>query len=102
MDAKEAQALAQEDQIASLKKPIGDTPWVTLYWKKDTNDQRAGGFSALIPQDYVKTAFSTSNWDLSIGDGAPGTIGYGDGREEYKRFGNDDGIEPIVFHRHFS
>lgn len=74
-------------------------PWTTVYdsWRDD--DSNGAIFSAFAPKTYRQKALSNSSWDLSIGDGLPGFMQYyagGRTRNKYLRYGNDDGLEPLV------
>ena len=62
-------------------------------------------YCALIPSNKIKQVLSESSWDLPRGHGVPSTVEWhedGKKRVEYVRYGDDDGIEPLVINRNFN
>ena len=83
---------------------VGNEQWLTVRLSSRMGKEWPGIFCAFIPNDKVPTVLEHTNWDLSIGHGMPGCITYyadGDENTEYFRFGDDDGIEPLVIEREF-
>ena len=87
-------------------KPLPD--WVTVYSYKASTDNISETsickYSCLCPIDHIEKTLKNHSWDLCIGSGLPGLITYGFGKEsktEYSRYGNDDGIEPLVITQSF-
>lgn len=102
--ARQKSRLQQSSHIAFLSTDVPPTDLVSVYLQDDTDEHRLGIFCALIPNEGVQESLGRPTWDLSIGHGAPGTIQYGCGersRVEYFRFGDDDGIEPLILRRDF-
>ncbi len=95
--------LLQEDWQDIIVNKIGREPWITVYLSKENESEGVTFFSALIPNSKVDKVLNDKSWDLLIGRGMPGCTTYGGEREEtrYHRFGNDDGIEPLVLCREF-
>jgi hypothetical protein len=92
-----------EDWQAAIQSQLGKTDWITLYEYTTTSDpdQDIVHFSALLPESKVNEALDSPDWDLRIGSGMPGHI-FGPGDQvAYERFGDNDGIEPIIFDRSF-
>ncbi|MEU0787387.1 hypothetical protein ABZ341_38330 [Streptomyces sp. NPDC006173] len=73
--------------------------WLTVYARTASEKEDVGNYSALVPIDSVDTCLNEASWDLSLGDGMPGFVFYSDDRTEYLRFGDDDGIEPLIIYR---
>lgn len=102
-DRKEKQTwLLQQDFIDSVTKSFGIDGWVTVYSGHESEVESVGFFCALIPNANVDAVLQKTSWDLSIGAGRPGCTVYGaDENARYLRFGNDEGIEPLVIKRNF-
>jgi hypothetical protein len=89
--------LSQSKIITRLSRNIALTEMVTVY----SSD---GIYCALIPVSKVGNCLSNISWDLMHGWGMPGAIEYHNGknkRVEYFRYGDDQGIEPLIFDREF-
>ena len=96
--------LSQQGNLARLLGPIGPTEMVTVCHSSRNDDEHRGIYCALIPSEKIEQALSRPEWDLEFGSGTPSPIeGYGGGTHnaEYLRFGNKDGIEPLVIDRDF-
>ena len=100
----ERDRLSQQGNLARLLGPIGPTEMVTVCHLPRNNDEHRGIYCALIPSEKIEQALSRPGWDLEFGSGTPSPIeGYGGGAHnaEYLRFGNEEGIEPLVICRAF-
>jgi len=102
---QEAERLRQEGRLRYIREDLGRPLWVTVY-RCDSVLQQSSVcfFSALIPNAKVKTLIQKEDWDFHFDSGMPGCIQYGGGEDapvRYLRFGNDEGIEPLVFRRYF-
>ena len=101
---KEKRRLAQIKFLEWFNREIRPAEMLTVYLDDKADDHNIGVYSALIPNDQVERSLSDRGWDLRLGGGLPGAIEYG-GRGErqvrYLRFGDDDGVEPIVIYRDF-
>ena len=99
--ASERGRLSQRETLQDLLRPIGLTEMVTVSGTSQTSD---GGHHAihcaLIPSGQIEQVLSSLSWDLHRGDGLPGSAGSGV-NAEYLRFGDMDGIEPLVIDRWF-
>ena len=96
--------LSQQGNLDDLLRPIGPTEMVTVCHSSRNDDEHWGIYCALIPSGKIEQALSRPEWDLRRGSGMPSSIGgYGEGAHnaEYLRFGNEDGIEPLVIDRDF-
>ena len=97
----EKERLSQSETLQDLLRPIGPTEMVTVCSTTQASD---GGhhaiYCALIPSGQIEQALSNLSWDLHRGDGLPGSAGTGI-NAEYLRFGDIDGIEPLVIDRGF-
>lgn len=96
--------LSQERTLEELRRELKLTDMVTVYQTYENDYSRGSTFCALIPSAYLEKALSTTTWDFRIGEGGPGAYEYGDGekqRVKYFRYGNENGIEPLVNKREF-
>ena len=79
-----------------------------LWFQACSTEEKAGEFGkethalycALIPRSEVEKALEDPGWDLGKGDGLPGFSIFA-GETTYHRFGDDHGIEPLVFYRSY-
>ncbi len=91
-----------EDWNKYVESTLGTEPWIIVYAYHKDNYERMAYYSALIPRSMREQVLSKNDWDLLLGWGRPGHIYYGQTNEEkYFRFGNDEGIEPLVVYRSF-
>ncbi len=100
----ERERLSQGKMRNWLSRDLSMTEMVTVYCSERTDNHDYGIYCALIPSDQIEKALSSSTWNLLHGHGLPGVIEYyekGKTRVEYCRFGDDNGIEPLVLDREF-
>jgi len=89
-----------------IEESWGKEGWIVL---SDSNTDGIGVpnyYSALAPDDSLPDLFETCNWDLQKIGVIPTTYDYYDDdgnleETEYLRFGNDKGLEPLMFVRSF-
>lgn len=96
--------LSQEKMLGSLTGELKITEMLTVYLSKIVDTCNYGVYCALVPSSQVDRVISELAWDLSHGDGIPGSVIYyrdGEERVKYLRFGDDGGIEPLVIDRAF-
>ncbi len=96
--------LSQAKMLESLTRELKVTEMLTVYYSNTGGPSNYGIYCALVPNSQVDQVLSTPTWDLSHGDGNPGSVIYhGDGEErvQYLRFGDDRGIEPLIIDRVF-
>lgn len=97
---KEQARLAQAEFLTWMGRELRATDMLDVY----AYERGTAIFCALIPDAKAAQSMKRSSWDLRYGSGAPGSIVYGL-REaktvEYFRFGNDDGVEPLIILREF-
>ena len=100
--AEEKERLSQREALRDLLRPIRLTEMVTVSGTTPAGD---GGHHAvhcaLIPSVQIEQVLSNTPWDLRRGAGLPGSVGSG-ANAEYLRFGDTDGIEPLVIDRWFN
>lgn len=102
--AGEKNRLSQTSTLNLIRQPLKSNDFVTVNRVEKGPHHNCGLFSALIPTAQVEGVLSKTAWDLNRGDGGPGTIEYmvdDAWKVEYHRFGNDDGIEPLILSRYF-
>lgn len=102
---KERERLSQNKFIEWVMRPIRPSEMVTVYLSDHASDDHdIGIFCCLIPNDNIERSLDDVSWDLSCGDGHPGSvIKHEEGKEivEYLRYGEYSGIEPLVIYREF-
>ena len=96
--------LSQAKLLASLSRELPITEMVTVYLS-DRGDPHNHGIScAMVPSANIEKSLALPTWDLMHGGGCPGAVQHWNGgtkTTEYCRFGNQDGIEPLVIDRGF-
>jgi hypothetical protein len=83
---------------------LGQEQWMTVYQNKKTEYEHVSFYCALVPNDKVSEALTTTDWELSYGDGMPGCSVTGYGEKEivnYDRYGVGNNIEPLIIVRDF-
>ena len=101
---KEKLRLSQVETLKWIKKNHKSTDMITVYFHDHDNFHYHSLYCALIPLSKKDKVLSKFNWDLSHGAGLPGSVVYHDNGEEtpkYLRFGDDNGIEPLIIDREF-
>ncbi|MBU1862496.1 MAG: hypothetical protein KKH94_02390 [Candidatus Omnitrophica bacterium] len=101
---KDCERLLQIKNIDWLKRDHQLMEMVTVYLSEYTTSHNFGIYCALIPSSDIEKVLSNLSWDLSIGNGLPGAVIYNkDGKQsvEYLRFGDDNGVEPLILMRDF-
>ena len=96
--------LLQEKTLESLWREPKATEMETVYRSDRGEHFHRGIYCALIPSAQIERALSKSSWDLSHGNGVPGTVEkliLGEWKPEYLRYGDDSGVEPLVIDREF-
>lgn len=94
----------QNDCIEYIHNKLGQEPWVTVYYQQHSDWESVSIFSALIPNTRVEQSLRYDSWDLHIGDGKPGCmVSYEDDKKKvtYHRYGDDNGVEPLILYRDF-
>ncbi len=78
--------------------------WTLLYKSHKNQHQNILMYSALSPVGRREFVLSDTSWDLTVGSGMPCFNQTSSGNEEleaqYLRYGNVDGIEPLVVKQH--
>lgn len=96
--------LLQRKFLENMLRDIPIMEMLTVYSQTSRGESSCGVFCALVPTSVVADCLKDFSWDLSSGDGMPGAMTHcKDGIEhtDYRRFGDDDGIEPLVLSRSF-
>lgn len=101
---KERIRLSQSKTLDWLKQEPKATDMITVYFHDYCETHYHSLYCALVPISDKDRVLSNFSWDLSHGSGLPGSVVYhenGDEVPEYLRFGDDDGIEPLIIDREF-
>ena len=102
---RERERLLQIKSIEKLQYSINALDLVTIYMMEPFEEKTNRSiYGVLIPSDQIEQALSDVAWDLCYENGHPSiTKYYQDGEEhvKYLRFGNDNGVEPLVIDREF-
>jgi len=101
----ERERLSQSRLLLRFRSQIRLTEMVTVYWSESDNQHNYAIYCPLIPTSRIEESFANPTWDATYGSGSPGTVQYyteGEEKVQYLRFGNDDGIEPLVIGRYFN
>jgi len=96
--------LSQAEILNWLRRDLKLTEMVTVYLSDSKDSHNHGIYCALVPFAQMERVLSSTSWDLSHGQGIPGAVVYHEGGEKrvvYLRYGDDDGIEPLVIDREF-
>jgi hypothetical protein len=96
--------LSQAKILEWLRRDLKLTEMVTVYLSDSKDSHNHFIYCALIPCAQIERVLSSPFWDFSYGRGMPGAVVYyedGEQRAEYLRYGDDDGLEPLVIDRAF-
>ena len=88
--------LSLAQKLEYMKRDLKSTEMIPVYWNK----KEFGIYCALIPSIQVERVLSKSSWDLQFYEGAPCVVSVGP--FQYLRYGNDNGIEPLIINRDFN
>jgi len=100
----ERERLSQAKFLLWIRNQMELGEMVTVYWSEIENQHNYGVYPVLIPTSKIEESLSDPSWHSTYGDGSPGTVQYyreGEEKIEYLRFGNDEGLEPLVIDRYF-
>ena len=102
--AKENERLAQKSFIEWIHQDSRPSEMLTVYLHDRSQDRRNSVYCGLIPSASVPKSLKSDSWDMTMDGGMPGAIEYWEGKQKevrYLRFGDDDGIEPLLIYREF-
>ena len=88
--------LSLAQKLEYMKRDLKSTEMIPVYWNK----KEFGIYCALIPSIQVERVLFKSSWDLQFYEGAPCVVSVGP--FQYLRYGNDNGIEPLIINRDFN
>ena len=97
--------LSQAQMLKWLQRDLQMTDMITIYLSDNESPHNHGIYCTLIPSNQIEQVLSSPTWNLMHGQGIPGAIEYyegGEKRVKYLRYGDDDGIEPLIIDRGFS
>jgi hypothetical protein len=96
--------LLQQDVVHQQVSKIGRDPWPILYLSTPVSSHWLEVSCALLDSDAAAKSKARDERDLSIGDGRPGFSVSGRKGSDvitYHRFGDSDGVRPLVHYRSF-
>jgi hypothetical protein len=96
--------LKHEKIQQSLMNPLIDDEWFQAYSSKFIEDEKVAYHSAFVPLDLVDEILKKTDWDCDPLECFPCICSnYENGKESriYQPYGNQRGIEPLVFERTF-
>ncbi len=101
---QERERLVQAEMLEELRRSRSAAEMLTVYQEYRDDAYSHGIYCALIPSNQADEVLDAPSWDLMYGGGLPGAVEYrkGDDRKvDYLRYGNTEGIEPLVIEREF-
>ncbi len=101
----EVDSLLQVQLRSNIEDSLGKEDWVVLSDSNPDGDGIPNHYSALAPNSAIEELFENESWDISKGRGFPIEFTYYDNEHkitEYQRYGNEIGLEPIIFSRSFT
>ncbi|MBP7864267.1 hypothetical protein KA183_21450, partial [bacterium] len=101
---EEKKRLLQTERIAWFQREIPLHELVKVYYSDINDEHNHGIYCALLPIKRKASSLKKVSWDLLHGHGQPDAIVYHEGKKEiveYLRYGNEEGIEPLVLDRRF-
>ena len=101
---QERNRLAQVKLLARLRRDMSPVEMLTVYLERSNDTYSHGIYCALIPSKHIDKVLDSLNWDLMHGEGLPGSVAYREDKNrkvDYLRYGNTDGVEPLVIDREF-
>ena len=101
---EDRERLSQGQMLNWLRRDLPMNEMIPVFLSKKNAQRNRGIYCALVPTGQIDRILSKPAWNLSHGQGLPGTIEQGEGDErkiEYLRFGESSGIEPLIIDRDF-
>jgi hypothetical protein len=101
---QDRERLSQAKTLSWLAHDMGANDLITVWLTNRMESHSHGIYCALVPTKMIDKTLRNTSWDLSHGDGMPGTVESFNGRRKrvkYLRFGDDRGIEPLIIDRDF-
>lgn len=89
-----------KDMQNKIEKEFGTSLWIPVYQENRTEMSNICFWSYLVADNYVDESLKDSAWDLVMGEGYPGCMKEGE-NVNYYRYGDHEGVEPLVFVRNF-
>ncbi len=96
--------LAQDKILEEFRRDRSAVEMLTVYLERRDDISSYGIYCALVPSNQIDEVLERLEWDLMHGDGLPSSVEYSgeDNRKiDYLRYGNTEGIEPLVIDREF-
>ena len=96
---QERNRLTQTETLAKLRRNISMADMLTVYLKRSDDASSHYIHCALVPSSHLEEFLANPDWDLMHGGGLPGSVSSwenGVKKVTYLRYGNTEGIEPLV------
>ena len=97
----EKNRLQQLKNIEYFKQDIKPSDLITVYLSKVSNKYNYGIYPLLAPNNIIEKIMSHTTWDFGHQDGYP-SVYENNENIEYFRYGNNNGIEPLLISRNFN
>lgn len=97
---REIEELLRQTRRRGEFESAGLGPWTVVYFNWHLDETNGARYAAWTPKNRRSEVLSDDTWDLGIGEGLPGFTQSWDAknrkRTTYMRYGNLEGIEPLV------
>lgn len=100
--AEAANRILQKDLLGKIQKKPNLLEMETVFLCSSESSHHYFIDSIFIPIFYKEKALSNLGWDLNSDNSKPRLEKFYSGETEYLRFGNQDGLEPLVISRDFN
>ncbi|MHB8485164.1 MAG: hypothetical protein ACYDCM_05430 [Candidatus Acidiferrales bacterium] len=82
-------------------RSLGYKDWIDVYQRIKTDNGRSIVVAGLIPEFRVEEILKDADWAFDPARQRPGCSQYNDGSVVYRRFGSEEGYEPLIIERSF-
>ena len=93
--------LSQAKVLEYMQRDLQAPDMITVYLDTEGNHNYSI-YCALIPSNQIEQALSSPSWDFLLDNGTPSAVEYLRDGNEYLRYGDDNGPEPLVINRGFN
>ena len=96
--------LVFKDLHGFIQDELGTEQWIPIYVHIQEPHKSIRMLGALLPVSSIEESLESTDWEFLYSGGSPDQITYykdGESETRYFRYGNDEGIEPLVLCRDF-